>query len=125
MNEIERLKEELRRAQEEENRKRQNKIEEAKKKIPTYISWSDDYFCASIDWFDFYYWYEVTHCSKHPKIDDCEDRFDCDKRERCFTATIGDKEVMKIPASKLSVDGNIEDYMISGMLMFIKKYCNK
>lgn len=123
MNKIQELEQQLREEKEKEFRKRQQEIKDAKKKIETDVSGSDDYFCASIEWFNFYYWYEETMCPKHPKIDDCEDEYDCDKREWCFVATIWDKEVMRIPASKLSVDGNIEDYMISGMLMFIKKYC--
>lgn len=124
MDKIKELENELMKAKQEAYDRHRREIEEAKKKIPTDVWWSDDYFYASIDWFYFYYWYEETYCRKHPKTDNCEDRYDCDKRERCFTATIWDKEVMRIPASKLSVDGNIEDYMISWMLMFIKKYCN-
>jgi len=124
MNKISQLEEELRKAKQEEYDNRRKEIEEKKKKISTSIWGSDDYYCAAIDWFSFYYWYEETYCSKHPKIDDCEDRFDCDKRERCFTANIWDKEVMRIPASKLSVDWNIEEYLISWMLMFIKKFIN-
>ena len=122
---IEELEKELKKAKEEEFRKREEEIRLAKDKIPTSVWVSDDYFYADIDWFSFYYWYEETHCPKHPKIDDCEDEYDCDKREWCFTASIWDKQVMKIPASKLAVNWNIEEYLISWMLMFIKKFIPK
>ena len=123
MNRIQELEQELRKEKEKEFKKRQEEIKKAKEKIKTSVCGSDDYYCADIDWFSFYYWYEATVCKKHPKTDDCEDRYDCDQREWCFTATIWDKEVMRIPASELSVDWNIEEYLISGMLMFIEKYC--
>ena len=122
MSKITQLEEKLKKAKQEVYEKRRKEIEEAKKKIVTNVWWSDDYFYADIDWLSFYYWYEETHCSKHPNIDDCEDKYNCDKREWCFTATIWDKKVMRLPASKLSVDWNIEEYLISWMLMFIKKF---
>ena len=122
MNRIDELERELRKEKEKEFDKRQEEIRKAKEKIPTSISWSDDYIWAGIEWFDFYYWYEETYCKKHKKIDDCEDRYDCEEREWCFTARINNKEVMRIPSSELSVDWNVEECLISWMLMFIKKY---
>ena len=86
------------------------------------ISWSDDYFWADVWDFSFYYWYEETFCKKHPNIEDCEDRYDCEWREWCFTACKWDKEVMRIPQSDLWICDTVEEYTMWGIMLFIKKY---
>ena len=124
MDKIEKLEEELKQLKREryENQVKQaNELKEKfQKKSKIYIWWSDDYYWASVWDLSFYYWYEETMCKKHPKNEDCEDEFDCEKRERCFTAVEWDKEVMRIPTSDLSPEcNNMEDYIICGILMYI------
>ena len=70
----------------------------------------------------FYFWYEETHCEKHPDIDDCEDEYECEERDWCFTANIWNKQVMKIPSKKLTVDGDVFENLVAWILYFIEKY---
>lgn len=101
---IEELENELRtkKLQEAEQRRkdRTEKEKNFKKKNKVNVYWSDDYAGMVSDKYSFYYGYEETYCPKH-KDEDCEDLYDCELREWCFTASIGNRKVLRVPCSKL------------------------
>ncbi len=100
---IQELEQELRdRRQEEYERERIERLKKEqefkeKHKVNTY--WASDYAGLEAGDYSFYYGYEETFCPKH-KNKNCED-YGCELREWCFVAKIKDKEVMRIPSSKL------------------------
>lgn len=103
------------------NRKQILKKEQERKNTTKIdVHWSDDYYWADVWEYSFYYWYEETMCKKHHKTKDCEDRFDCDERERCFVVCKWDKEIMRLPTSDLQ-SWNIDETFVSWLMMFIQK----
>lgn len=82
---------------------------------------SSDYCGLSIDNLSFYYGYEVTMCPKHKSEEVCE-QVDCELREWCFTADEGNKEVLKLPTSKLWFinDADIMWYLLSGIAHYLQ-----
>lgn len=129
MDKIRQLENELKELKYQEFMKQQKESQRIKaeyqKKEKIDVWWSDDYYYASIWDTSFYYGYEVTMCKKHPKIDDCEDRYDCEKREWCFTAHEWDKEIMRIPESDLSPScRDVADHLMCWILLYIKSIKN-
>jgi len=106
---------------EELSQERKDKIKtrddfESKTNIKVYTS--DDYCGLELDGVSFYYGYEATECpiKSHKTEQDC-DYLCCDKREWCFTVNIKDKEMMKIPTSKLHPERGEEPfwYLVAGI----------
>jgi len=126
INELEKKLQKMKWDKYEEDRKAlESKKDKFSKENEIDIYGSDDYCGMSVGRFSFYYGYESTKCTKHPKKDKdwCEEH-DCDWRERCFTAEIDDKEVMCLPTSELRGDGS-EDifyYLLSGIGQFIQEH---
>ena len=92
-------------------------------KIDVYTS--DDYCGMTNGKYDFYYGYEVTECAIKSHRKNCEDN-GCEKREWCFTASVDNKEVMKIRKSLLWHDSGDEPffYLLAGIARFIRENLN-
>lgn len=89
------------------------------RKIDVYVS--DDYAGLDAGDFSFYFGYEQTACPKHKTEEACE-RVDCEKREDCFVASISNKEVLRIPRSKLYPKEDEEPlfYVLAGIGIFLQ-----
>ena len=74
---------------------------------------SDDYWGLSVGKYKFYFGYEYLMCLKHS---DCS----CDDKEWCFVASVDDKEVMRIPESRLGGDTG-ERQLLHGVGQFLSK----
>jgi len=72
-----------------------------KEKTMVDVYCSDDYAGLECGQYSFYFGYEATLCPKHGKDANCEDEHDCEKNEWAFTVTKNNKEIMRIPSSKL------------------------
>ena len=104
INKLERELQELKiKKYEQQQREAREREQEFKKKNAWLdIYGSDDYCGCGIGEYSFYYGYEETRCpvKSHKDSDDCDEK-DCDKRERCFVASIWDKEVAVYTDSEL------------------------
>ena len=74
---------------------------------------SDDYWGLSVGKYKFYFGYESEMCLKHS---DCS----CEDKEWCFTAGVDEKEVMRIPESRLDGDTG-EKQLLHGIGQFLSK----
>ena len=87
-----------------------------------YVFTSDDYCGLTIKKpnISFYYGYEETSCPVKSHRENCEDN-GCEKREWCFTVQVNDKEVMRIPTSKLHPDEGEEPfwYLVAGIGQYL------
>ena len=90
------------------------------KNIDVYCS--DDYAGLEAWKYKFYFGYEETMCPVKGHKEDCEDN-GCEKREWCFVATVNNKKVMRIPASKLYPKKQEEPmfFLLSGIGLFLQK----
>lgn len=126
MSTIQELEDELRRKRlEEHQQKLEAKIDKEKQwreENDIDVFTSDDYCGMHAGKYDFYFGYEVTVCAKH-KVEDCEDRFDCDLREWAFTASVDGKEEMRVPCSKLYPTPSEEPFfhLLAGIGMYLKE----
>jgi len=69
----------------------------------------------------FYFGYEQTVCLEHGQSE-CTECYEKENdTEWCFTADIGDKEVMRIPESKLG-QGNVVMNLLHGIGQFMAKF---
>lgn len=126
---VDELREELRQAEMAELQKKQAVAREKEKafkeatKIDVYTS--DDYCGMSNGMYSFYFGYEETECpvKSHYKEELCE-AHDCEKREWCFTASIGSKEVMRLRQSQCSAVESEEPffYLLGGIAQFLNQY---
>ncbi len=68
----------------------------------------------------FYFGYEHTVCTHHKTEDECSEA-DCGDNEWAFVAWKDDKEVMRIPQSKLNPRKNEDTsfYLLSGIAMYL------
>lgn len=124
--EINELERKLQRLKLEEAEKKRRETRQAQENIEKELGvstyWSDDYAGLSTGKYSFYYGYEETMCPKH-KEKDCEDKYDCDEREWCFTADIGKKEVMRVPRSKLTYEHkDVLELLLIGIGIFFNEY---
>lgn len=107
--------------EEHESKIKKEKIFKEKKKINVY--YSDDYAGLDSGKYHFYFGYEVTHCpvKSHKDDEDCYEK-DCVKREDCFVATIGGKEVLKLTRSQLHPKTNedVTFFLLAGIGHFLK-----
>lgn len=118
-----------------ENELRMKKLQEAEQKRKDRVKKEEDFreknkiniYCSS-DYagmvsgeYSFYYGYEETYCPKH-KDKDCGDLYDCELQEWCFTASIGDKEVLRVPSSELWFEyKDVSEYLLLGIGKFLEK----
>lgn len=126
MSEIEELEAKLRAKKmekaETERIKALEKKEQFRKDSNIDVYTSDDYCGMSDGKHSFYYGYEVTDCpvKSHTKEELCE-AYDCEKREWCFTADVGGKEIMKLRKSQLWTDEEEPFfYLLSGIAHYLK-----
>lgn len=77
---------------------------------------SDDYCGLESGKYKFYFGYEETFCEEHGTES-------CDDSEWAFTAQVDDKEVMRIPKSKLhpTKDEVPFWYLVAGIGMFLNR----
>jgi hypothetical protein len=85
---------------------------------------SDDYAGLDSGKYHFYFGYEETYCpvKSHKTEDNCYEK-DCDKREDCFVVSVDNKEVLRVPRSKLYPKEGEEPmfYLLAGIGLFLKK----
>lgn len=83
---------------------------------------SDDYCGMSVGKYVFYFGYEETICPKHKtNTERCNDT-DCELGEWAFTATVDNKEVLRVPQSQLHPKQYEEPFfhLLTGIAMFLK-----
>ncbi len=82
---------------------------------------SDDYAGLKAGKYKFYFGYEETMCPIKSHKEDCEDN-GCKKREWCFVAIVNNKEIMRIPVSKLYPKKEEEPmfFLLAGIGLFLQ-----